>query len=147
YGRHNAQIVRDFFGADLSEEEVTARGRQKEELYREMLAGCVEESLVPGLREFLQRYKDFPMAVATNAEPENVDFVLDGADLRGYFRAIVDGHQVCNPKPAPDVYLLAAKLLGVDPASCLVFEDSHSGAAAGVAAGMRVIGLRTTYDN
>ena len=52
-----------------------------------------------------------------------------------------------DPKPHPDIYLRAAELLETEPANCVVFEDSHSGVAAAVAAGMRVIGLRTTYDN
>jgi beta-phosphoglucomutase family hydrolase len=147
YGRRNDQIVRDYFGDHLSDEEVVARGRAKEAMYREMIADRLEEMLVPGLRSFLDRYRDLPMAVASNAEPENVDFLLDRAGLRPYFRAVVDGHQVSNPKPHPDVYLLAAQLLGVDPASCIVFEDSPSGAIAGASAGMKVIGLRTTYVN
>jgi beta-phosphoglucomutase len=53
---------------------------------------------------------------------------------------------VANPKPHPDVYLKAAKLLGVDAANCVVFEDSHSGIQAARAAGMRVVGVRTTHD-
>jgi beta-phosphoglucomutase-like phosphatase (HAD superfamily) len=60
---------------------------------------------------------------------------------------VVDGHQVRHPKPHPEVYLRVAELLGTEPAKCIVFEDSHSGAAAAVAAGMRVIGLSTTYGN
>jgi HAD superfamily hydrolase (TIGR01509 family) len=87
------------------------------------------------------------MGVASNAEPENVAFVLEEAGLRRYFRVVVDGHQVHNPKPHPDVYLRAAELLETVPANCIVFEDSHSGVAAAVAAGMRVIGLCTTYVN
>jgi beta-phosphoglucomutase family hydrolase len=147
YGRRNDQIVRDFFGDALGEDEVIARGMAKEEIYREMLADGLERTLVAGLREFLVRHQNLPMAVATNAEPENVFFVLDRAGLRRHFRAVVDGHQVANPKPHPDIYLRAADLLGVEPASCVVFEDSPSGVAAGVAAGMTVIGLRTTYVN
>ncbi len=147
YGRRNDQIVRDFYGDELSAEEVDARGRAKERVYREMTAGRIEEVLVPGLRAFLERHRDLPMAVASNAEPENVAFVLDEAGLRPYFRAVVDGHQVHNPKPHPDIYLRAAELLEIEPANCIVFEDSHSGAAAAVAAGMRVIGLCTTYVN
>jgi beta-phosphoglucomutase len=146
YGRRNDHIVRDFFGDELSEAEITARGREKEELYRELLGG-VEERLVPGLRPFLERYRDLPMAVATNAEPANVNHVLDRTGLRRYFRAAVDGSQVVDPKPHPAIYLRAAKLLGADPADCVVFEDSHSGVEAGLAAGMRVIGLCTTYVN
>jgi beta-phosphoglucomutase family hydrolase len=147
YGKRNDEIIRDYFGADLSEEEVAARGRAKEALYREMIADRVEDMLVPGLRPFLDRYRHLPMALASNAEPENVQFLLDRAGLRPYFQAVVDGHQVRNPKPHPDVYLLAARLLHVSPQRCVVFEDSPSGTAAGAAAGMTVIGILTTYVN
>jgi len=87
------------------------------------------------------------MAVASNAEPANINFLLDRAGLSGFFRAVVDGHQVRRPKPDPECFLLAAKRLGVAPEDCIVFEDSHAGVAAGAAAGMRVIGLRTTHVN
>lgn len=147
YGKRNDQIVRDFYGDGITAEEVDARGRAKERLYREMIAGRTEEMLVPGLRAFLERHRDLPMGVGSNAEPENVAYVLDEAGLRRYFRAVVDGHQVHNPKPHPEVYLRVAELLETEPANCIVFEDSHSGAAAAVAAGMRVIGLCTTYVN
>jgi len=118
-----------------------------ERLYRELAAGRTEEMLVPGLRAFLERHRDLPMAVGSNAEPLNVAFVLEETGLRRYFPVVVDGHQVRNPKPHPDVYLRAAELLQTEPANCIVFEDSHSGVAAALAAGMRVIGLRTTYGN
>jgi beta-phosphoglucomutase family hydrolase len=147
YGKRNDEIVRDYFGDSLSDADVAARGREKEALYREMIGERIEEMLVPGLRSFLERYQNVPMAVSTNAEPENVDLVLDRTKLRAYFRVVVDGHQVRNPKPHPDVYLLAAKRLGVAPERCAVFEDSHSGVAAARAAGMTVIGVCTTFDN
>ena len=147
YGRRNDQIVRDFFGEHLSDDEVAARGFAKEALYREMIADRIESMLVPGLREFLDRHRDTPKAVASNAEPANVDFLLDRAGLRPYFRVVVDGHQVTRPKPYPDIFLRAAGLLGVPPAECLVFEDSHSGVEAAQAAGMKIIGLRTTEVN
>ena len=65
--------------------------------------------LVPGLREFLERHQDLPMGVASNAEPENVTLFLEGAGLRPYFGAVVDGHQVARPKPYPDIYLTGRK--------------------------------------
>jgi beta-phosphoglucomutase family hydrolase len=147
YGRRNDQIVRDFFGDALTEDEIAARGAAKEEIYREMLGSRLEELLVPGLRLFLERFRGAPMAVATNAEPQNVDFVLDRAGLRQYFRVVVDGHQVSHPKPHPEIYLRAAELLGTAPANCIVLEDSHTGVAAARAAGMRVAGLGTTFVN
>jgi beta-phosphoglucomutase len=145
YGRRNDQIVRDFFGAGLADEEVAARGAAKEALYREMIADRVESMLVPGLREFLERYRDTPKAVASNAEPANVDFLLQQTGLRPYFQVVLNGQQVSHPKPDPEIYLRAAELLQTEPAACIVFEDSHSGVAAGRAAGMRVIALSTTF--
>lgn len=147
YGKRNDEIVADFFGGSLPPEEVAARGRGKERLYRELAAPQIAEMLVPGIREFLARYHYLPTAVASNAEPDNVNFILDRAGLREFFHVAVDGHQVERPKPYPDIYLRAADLLGVPPAGCAVFEDSHSGAAAALAAGMRVIGVTTTHVN
>jgi beta-phosphoglucomutase len=83
--------------------------------------------------------------MATNAEPDNVEFLLEEAHLRPYFRAVVDGHQVPNPKPHPDIYLRTAELLGAHPRDCVVFEDSLPGIEAARAAGMAVVGVATTY--
>jgi beta-phosphoglucomutase family hydrolase len=147
YGRRNDQIVRDFFGDGLTPEEVERRGADKEELYREMVGDRIEEMLVPGVRQFLQSHREVPMAVASNGEPANVSFLLDRAGLRPYFRAVVDGQQVRLPKPHPEIYLRTAKLLGADPANCIVFEDSQSGVEAARAAGMRIVLLCTTHGN
>ena len=147
YGKRNDAIVRDFFGDTLSEDEVFAHGAQKEALYREMLKPRLGDAIVPGLEAFLKRHPGTPAAVATNAEPANVDFVLRESGLRPYFRALVDGHQVQNPKPHPEVFLRAAELLHVPPQNCVVFEDSYAGVQAGVAAGMRVVALMTTHDD
>jgi HAD superfamily hydrolase (TIGR01509 family) len=99
---------------------------------------------VPGVTEFLERHKDLPMAIGSNAEPANIDFTLDRFGLRPYFKVAVNGHQVDRPKPFPDIYLKAAELLGLAPGQCIVFEDSPTGATAGLAAGMRVVGVETT---
>jgi beta-phosphoglucomutase family hydrolase len=145
YGKRNDQIVREFFGAGLSPDEVSARGAAKEALYRELIGQRVEEFLVPGVKAFLESHRGEPMALASNAEPANVRFLLDGAGLRPYFRVVLDGHQVHHPKPHPEIYLRAAELLGVAPGNCLVFEDSYYGVEAARAAGARVVGVLTTH--
>ena len=145
YGKRNDDIVRDFFGARLPDEEVHAHGAAKERLYREMILPALNEALVPGVREFLERHCGEPVGMATNAEPENVEFLIEEAGLRQYFQVLVDGHQVPNPKPHPDIYLRAAELLGVPPRDCVVFEDSLPGIEAARAAGMAVVGLTTTH--
>jgi len=146
YGRRNDEIVRDFFGPHLSAEEVAAHGAAKERLYREMLEPRLAETLVPGVREFLERHAGQPVGLATNAEPANVACVLDGGGLRRYFRVVVDGHQVKHPKPHPEIYLRTARLLSASPRNCIVFEDSFSGVEAARAAGARIVGLRTTHS-
>lgn len=142
-GRRNDEIVADFIAAGLAADAVAAHGAAKERLYREMMTGKLEACLVPGVADFLADAAPFPKAVASNAEPANVDFVLDGLGLRRYFQVIVDGHQVGRPKPFPDIYLRAAGLLDVPAAQCIVFEDSPTGVAAARAAGARVVGIRT----
>jgi beta-phosphoglucomutase len=146
YGRRNDDIVRDFFGAHLTLEQVRAHGAAKERLFRETIRPIVNESLVPGVREFLERHRDRPIGLASNAESENVALLLDAARLRPYFRVLVHGGQVPNPKPHPDIYLRAAELLGAEPPDCVVFEDSFAGIQAARAAGMAVVGVNTTHD-
>ncbi len=144
YGKRNDEIIRDFYG-DLGEEEIRRRGAAKEELYRSLVAGGLERHLVPGLRKFLHKLGNTPVGLGTNAERPNVDFLLDGAGIRRFFCAVVDGGQVAEPKPSPEVYLRVAERMGVDPRNCIVFEDSYSGVAAARAAGARVVGVRTTH--
>src|SRR5687767_8285002 len=102
-GKHNDEIVRDFFCEDtLSERDIIEHGARKEQLYRDMIAPVCRQKLVPGIAEFLRAHAETPCGVATNAEPANVELVLELAGIREHFSVIVDGHQVRRPKPAPD---------------------------------------------
>ena len=145
HGKRNSELVRELFGPDLAADVVFEHGAAKERLFRQML---LETDLsicrVPGLTEFLERHKQVPKAIGSNAEPANIDFVVDQLGLRSYFQVIVNGQQVERPKPFPDVYLKAAEQLGFDPRDCIVFEDSPTGVEAARAARMRVVGVETT---
>lgn len=145
-GKRNDQIVRVLWGPEITEDEVYRHGADKERLYREMMAPVFEEHVVPGVVEFVReaRRQGVPCALATNAEPANVDFVLDRTGLRECFQTIVDGHQVHRPKPDPEVYLTAAERLGIEPYNCVIFEDSPGGLQAARAAGGRVVAVLTT---
>jgi HAD superfamily hydrolase (TIGR01509 family) len=145
YGKRNDEIIRGFYGPGQTDAEAFSRGAAKEVMYRKLIAPLLPGALVPGLREFLERHQDIPIGCATNAEPENVTFVLEAAGIAHLFLVTVDGHQVTRPKPFPDIYLRAAELLGVPPDRCLVFEDSFPGVDAAHAAGMKTVGLRTTH--
>ena len=86
---------------------------------------------------------EIPCAVASNANREWVDRVLEITGLTGRFRAIATVDEVEHPKPEPDVYLLAASRLGIPPEQCAAFEDSPRGLAAAHAAGMFTVGVPT----
>ncbi len=143
HGRRNDEIVGTFFGAGLPADEVFHHGAAKEALFRDMMGAQMEKHLVPGVREFLERYDHVPTGLGSNAEPANIDFVLDGARIRSHFHVIVDGQQIAHAKPAPDIYLRAAELLKVAPRNCIVFEDSPTGIEAGLRAGARVVAVQT----
>jgi beta-phosphoglucomutase family hydrolase len=145
HGKRNSELVRDLIAADLPEDVIFRHGADKEQLFRDML---LEKELshaeIPGLIEFLERHRGEPMAIGSNAEPQNIEFILERLGLRPYFPVTVNGMQVERPKPFPDIYLEAAWRLGVEPQNCIVFEDSPTGVEAGLAAGMRVVGVETT---
>ena len=143
HGRRNDEIVAAFWGNHLTPEENFHHGAAKESLWRELMEPLLEKHLVPGVRFFLERYAEAPIGLGTNAEPANAAFVLNKANLRPMFKAIVDGMQVAKPKPWPDVYCRASDLLNVAPSNCIVFEDSPTGVQAAKAAGMRVVGIQT----
>ena len=145
HGKRNSELVRDLIDPNLPADVIFHHGAEKERLFREMM---IEDGLsqytIPGVPEFLERHRELPKAVASNAEPQNIDFVLDRFGLRDYFPVTVNGMQVARPKPFPDVFLEAARRLKTAPQDCIVFEDSPTGVTAAVAAGMRVVGVETT---
>jgi beta-phosphoglucomutase len=103
---------------------------------------------LPGLPGFLeQAYRlQIPMAIASAAIPFNIDFVLDGLNIRHYFKAIVSADDVLLSKPHPETFLKAAQQMQIDPVHCLVFEDVPKGAEAALNAGMPAVVLTTTHQ-
>ncbi|MDP9187773.1 MAG: HAD family phosphatase [Actinomycetota bacterium] len=98
--------------------------------------------LLPGAVEAVERLAArWPLAIASSSNREVIDLVLDLAGFAGLFEATVSSEEVGRGKPGPDVYLEAARRLGVDPRRCAAIEDSHNGIAAADAAGMRVIAI------
>jgi beta-phosphoglucomutase len=133
--------VRRNLGEHLSDEEVARLGFQKEQMYRDLYRPHLE--LYAGLDVFLKkaRANGIKIALVTAANHHNVDFTLDGLDIRSYFDTIVTGDDVKNGKPDPEGFLIAAERFGAAAADCVVFEDSIHGVRAAHAANMRTVVL------
>jgi mannitol-1-/sugar-/sorbitol-6-/2-deoxyglucose-6-phosphatase len=118
------------------------RARHELEIVDRFLSRASTIAIKPGCLELLAAGRGvIPMAAASSSVGRLVRGVLEGLGLAPSFNAIVSGDDVVNPKPAPDIFLEAARRLGVDPAGCVVLEDSLAGSTAGHAAKMRVIAV------
>ena len=124
-------------GARLPEDWVTDfYGR----MYAMLAAGVPLVEGVTGVLDRLDR-AGIPYAMGSNGSLEKMEITLGQHGIAGRFRAILSGQGMGAPKPAPDVYLAAARTCGARPEACVVIEDSATGAQAGLAAGMRVLGF------
>lgn len=131
-------IIREEYGIGPTAEEILA---YQTDLKLEELR-LAELEPIEGIRELLDELKKggIPRAIASSSSPVFIEAVLAKFGLRGEFAVVASGEEVPKGKPAPDVYLRAAERLGVDPARCVVLEDSKHGIAAAKAAGMHCIG-------
>jgi beta-phosphoglucomutase family hydrolase len=145
-GKTNPEIMRMFLGAEHDPQDLQVLGQEKEIRYRQRFRAQVQP--VPGLMDFLQRARaaGVKLGVATSAPAENVTFVLGELGLERFFDAIVNGEEVVNGKPDPEIFLKAAERLGVPSETCLVFEDSRVGIEAARRAGMHAILVTTGIE-
>lgn len=145
-GRRNSEIFPILFKREVGRDEWQAYEREKEGLYRELSKG----RLLPmkGLHALIELLgqEGIPIALATSAPQLNVEHTLAELGLADAFPIIVRGDEVARGKPAPDVFIEAARRLGVAAADCLVFEDAPMGIEAAHAAGMRVVALTTSFQ-
>jgi HAD superfamily hydrolase (TIGR01509 family) len=133
--------MHDEIGLSESPEEIN------EEVVRRMLARYGDElPLIDGAVEAVRRLADaFPLAVASSSNRPLIETVLREARIDDRFEAVVSSEEVAAGKPAPDVYLEAARRLGVEPTHAAAIEDSSNGIRAAHAAGMRVIAVPNTH--
>jgi beta-phosphoglucomutase len=145
-GRRNSEIFPVLFGREMAREEWLAYEHEKEALYREVSRGRLR--LVAGLPALLDRLQAerIAVALATSAPELNVVHTLGEIGLAGAFPTVVRGDQVPQGKPAPDVFIEAARQLALPAPACVVFEDAPMGVAAARAAGMPVVGVTTSFS-
>jgi HAD superfamily hydrolase (TIGR01509 family) len=101
---------------------------------------------VPGALDAVQRMAaSFTLGLASSSNRELIDAVLEAGRIAGLFRATVSSEEVARGKPAPDVYLEAARRLGADPGDCVAVEDSHNGIRSAKAAGMSCVAIPNAH--
>jgi beta-phosphoglucomutase len=144
YGKNDELLERMLPGRFTTEEKQrmsVEKERKYQKEYRPRLA------LLPGLQGFLDRAKakHIPMAIGTAAIMLNVDFTLDGLNIRSYFDVIVSADDIIASKPDPETYLKCAAALKLDTAGCIVFEDSPKGVESAARAGMKAVVITTMH--
>ncbi|MGN0005247.1 MAG: HAD family hydrolase [Candidatus Gastranaerophilaceae bacterium] len=144
FGRTNENILTYALGRKPSKEEVEKYSVEKELIYLDMCKKDEKNTkLADGVEDFLDYLceNDIPHTIATMSEKMNVDFYIDVFNLEKWFDIdkIVYSDGKIPGKPAPDIYLIAAKNIEVEPKNCTVFEDAISGIRAAEAAGVRRI--------
>lgn len=145
YGKNDELLERIFPGRFTAEEKKqmsVEKEKQYQQAFRPLLA------LLPGLHGFLDQSKQMgvPMSIGSAAILFNIEFVLDGLDIRHYFNALVSADDVQESKPHPETFLSCAARMGVDPSDCIVFEDAPKGVEAARRAGMKSVVITTLHE-
>jgi len=145
FGMKNEVIIPELLHWTTVPTEIRLLSLRKEAIYREVVR---EQGItaLPGVEPWLRTLRDeaIPCAIASSTHLENITTTLDVLGLGEFFSVVVAAEDVNRGKPDPEVFLTAAKQLGVEPGDAVVFEDALVGIAAAHAAGMRVVAVATT---
>lgn len=121
--------------------EKEALAKEKNDNYVDLISRMTPDEILPGAAELLRDLRQAGILIALGSASKNAPAILRRLQLTPLFDAIVDGSQVQRAKPDPEVFLLGAEKLGLDPACCIVFEDAAAGIQAAHSAGMKAIGI------
>jgi beta-phosphoglucomutase family hydrolase len=144
YGK-NGEVMERVFPGRFSEEEKNKISMEKEKQYQREFKPHLQ--LIKGLDVFLKTSKEkgIKIAIGSAAVLFNIDFVIDGLDIRHYFDAIVSADDVKHSKPDPETYMKCASKLSIDPTDCLVFEDAPKGVESAKNAAMDCVVITTFH--
>jgi beta-phosphoglucomutase family hydrolase len=144
-GKTEIDVIKTFI-KDKTEAKYEELLKERRKLFHQFFEKNFTE--IPGVKDFINSLKETKLKVgaASSSPKDRVEYSLDRLDVRDIFQTVVTAERVKKGKPDPEIYLLAAEELGVDPTNCLVFEDSGSGVKSAKAAGMKVILVKTSLD-
>lgn len=124
------EILLQAGGVQYGGERKAELAREKDETYRRLLEQMSPGDVPGGVRKALDKLRRNGLKLAIGSSSKNAPLILEKLGLRGFFDAVADGTQISRSKPDPEVFLLAARKLGMRPAECLVVEDARAGVLA-----------------
>lgn len=135
------KIILNWGSVSKSEEEMQELATLKNTWYVEMITKMTPNDILPGAKEFLEVVRAKKYLTALGSASKNSEMILKQIGLMHLFDALVDGNKVTKSKPNPEVFLVGAKELNVNPAECVVFEDAIAGVQAAKAGNMKAVGI------
>lgn len=135
------KIILNWGGVSKSEAEMQELATLKNEWYVEMITKMTPQEILPGAKEFLELVKANHYLTALGSASKNSETILCQVGITHLFDALVDGNKVSKSKPDPEVFLVGASELKVQPQECVVFEDAIAGVQAAKAGQMKAVGI------
>lgn len=126
---------------DFSDNVKKELAEKKNNWYVEYISKIDKSELLPGVEEFISKLKSAGIKIALGSASKNSMIIMNNLGIVKYFDAIIDGNKVNKAKPDPEIFLCAARELGLEPSECVVFEDAEAGIEAASRAEMRSIGI------
>jgi len=139
--RESLEVILRLGGIKMSDAEKEKHASRKNEWFVEYINKMKPEEIFPGVREMLAKLRASGYKMALASSSKNARTVLDLLGIEKDFDVMVDGTMITHTKPDPEIFLLAARLLKILPAECVVFEDAVAGVEAALAAGMKCVGV------
>jgi beta-phosphoglucomutase len=134
-------IVLALGGLSLTQQEKQHLADKKNSWFVDYVIRMLPEEILPGVKQLIHELKKQNIKIGLASSSKNAQTVIRLLQIENEFDAIVDGSMVKNAKPHPEIFLLAANMLGVDAKDCVVFEDAEAGVEAALAAGMKCVGI------
>lgn len=134
-------ILLEIGNISLSDKDKNDYAARKNNWYKEYIDTMTPEEVLPGVVNFFEEIKANNLKMALGSASKNAGAILEKTNLTHWFDAIIDGNKTQTAKPNPEVFLLGAKALGIEPSNCIVFEDAEAGVEAALNAGMFCVGI------
>lgn len=134
-------LILEWGGVRLSQAEKEHWATQKNQWYLALVNQMTPDEILPGVQIFLDELRTNQIKIALGSASKNSRLILERIEMLSYFDAIIDGNHITKGKPDPEVFLLGAASLNLQPVECVVFEDAVAGIEAAHRGGMKAVGV------